>query len=490
MVFQLNHIQKQFDENLILEDVSLVIEEGTIHGMIGYNGAGKSTTAKIIGGVCSYDAGEIVIDGKVIKEWNVTVAMKHGVYFADNHSTLLPELTIMENMLYGLNSMSKCGTLGFIVGRNKIKKKLQHYINRLHLPCKVDQRVGELTNSLRNVLELIRICMFEPKLIVIDELDSSVNKYDKDIIRALMMELKEKNVAVLYISHQIEYALSVSDIISIIMNKHILQTIRTDSREQDSMLEILFCSTVENPPKTIIEPQAVILEMKNIKTGLIDNFSMEVREGEIVGIIGLEKEGPASFEEILFLHKYQNNNKSKIYVREQEVKLIQPKDAVKYGIVFLDANILEKYIFNECTVWENMLPYSVKIKHKSEKVRIKICQDYLKKLHIEAEATDMIESLSTGAQKKILLARNILSEGELFIFNSPTDNIDTVSKVDIYNIINELKSRGNGIVVISNDYHEIAGISDYIIVVQNGKIVKKYHNLTNHEKEIFENKTC
>lgn len=484
MMIQLEHISKKYDDMLILEDITMRVQAGMIHGIIGYNGAGKSTIAKIIGGMCEMDGGEMYLDGSRLKKWDVSTALRNGVYLVDNHSTLLPELTVLENMLYGLNGMMPGKKAPIITARRRVEKQLGRMIQALGLDCRPNQLVRELTNSLRNVLELVRVVMFSPKFVMIDEIDTSVNENDKEIIRQLILWMKSEGVGIVYISHQIEYVISLADEISIIMNKHVVETVRTADKNPGSMLEVLFRSVRDKPPKTIVEAQAVIMELRRVNTGVLKDFSLKVKEGEIVGVIGLDKQGPGSFDGLLFFGNYHGNGR--ILVREQEIRMSTPWEAMRAGIVFLDANVLENYLFYGCTVWENMLPFSIKVSHKSEEQRIEICESYLKKLHIETSATEIIDKVSTGVQKKILLARHILADGELYIFNNPTDNIDTISKIDIYNIINELKSRGNGIIFVSNDYREIAGISDRIIVVQNGRVVRDFENRTNDEKEIFE----
>lgn len=481
MIFQISGVNKQYDDDIILEDVNLDIRGGEIHGIVGYNGAGKSTMAKIIAGIAQMDSGKIALDHMEQKNWSIRKAMRTGVFYADCRSTLLPELTVLENMLYGLNNIRGNRLFGILLNQRRIERELTAAIDRFQLECAPDSKVAELSTSLKSTLELLRIRMFHPKVLLIDELDSNVNEKYLDIMETMIEEMKGDGTGILYISHQVDKVLQVSDRVSVLMDAHVVETFEREQFQSEGAFDRMFRMMSERLPKTVITPQAKILEFEQVSNSKIRDFSMYVREGEIVGILGLEKEGPASIEEILFhgLHH------GKTLYREKEVKIVTPKDALDAGIVMLNTNEMEKYLFEGKTVLENMLPYTVRIRCRDREKQREICKAYLKRLSIDAKPEDIIDKISIGYQKKILIARNILSEGELYIFNNPTDNIDVISKIDIYNIINELKRRGCGIILVSNDYHEIAGISDVIIVVQKGKIVRKYHNYSLDEKNLF-----
>lgn len=485
MVFKIAEICKQYGDNVVLDNITLNLVGGRIHGILGYNGAGKSTLAKIIGGVLQMDSGHMWLDNTECVNWDVRKAMQQGVFLVDYHSTLLSELTVRENMLYGLNSIKKPKPLGVIWNEKRMLKKLQEELDHYDIQCRMDWQVSQISTSMRNILELLRVKLFSPKVVVVDEIDVNVNEDCRDKIREIIRDMANDGAAVLYISHQIQRVMDISDDISAILDAHLVETIEVSKMRPENVIDMLFRITNEHPPKTIVKPQAKILEMRDISNNIIRNFSLYVREGEIVGVVGLEKEGPASFGDLLFTDHFHPKRSGTIYFREKELNLVTPQDAMKAGIIFLDSNVIDQYLFPGKTVRENMLPFAIRVKCRDTAEQTRICESYLKKLSIKAKPEDKIETLSTGYQKKVLIARNILSEGEVFIFASPTDNIDTVSKIDIYNIMNELKMRGRGIILISNDYHEVAGICDVIVVVEEGEIVRKFQNYTMHEKELM-----
>ena len=485
MVFKISEICKQYGDNIVLENISLELQGGKVHGILGYNGAGKSTLGKIVGGVIQKDSGHMHLDRMECSNWDVRRAMRSGVFIVDYHSTLLPELTVRENMLYGLNSIKDGNLLSVIRNKKKIVQRLKSELEHYGLECNMDWQISQVSNSMRNILELLRIKLFSPKVVVVDEIDANVNEFFRERIKKIIRDMAEDGVAVLYISHQIQRVMEISDEISAIMDAHLVETVKVADMKPENVIDMMFKITNEHPPKTIVKPQAKILELKHISNNVISDFSLYVREGEIVGVVGLEKEGPASFGELLFSDKYHPKQGGDVLFREKEISLVTPQDAMKAGVIFLDSNVIDQYLFPGQTVRENMLPFAIRVKCRDLETQTKICQSYLDKLSIKAKPEDKIEHISTGHQKKILIAKNILSEGEVFIFANPTDNIDTVSKIDIYNIMNELKMRGRGIILISNDYHEVAGICDVIVVVEDGKVVRKFNNYALHEKELI-----
>lgn len=481
MVFQISEVDKQYNGNVILEQVSLDIRGGEIHGVVGYNGAGKSTMAKIMAGLVQMDSGKIYLDHTEMKNWCIQKAIRSGIFYADCRSTLLPELSVTDNMLFGLNSVKGSHFFGIMRNQKRIERELAKAIREFGLECSEKSKVGDLSTSLKSVLELLRISLFHPKILLLDEVDSNVNKKYLCVMEKMINELKKSGTGILYISHQVDKVVNKSDRISVLMNAHIAETIHSKDTHKDSLFDMMFRIMEERPPKTIISPQAKLLDFQHISNSKLLDFSMEVREGEIVGVLGLDKEGPASIEEILFYNTHQG----KTLYREKEIRILTPKDALNSSIIMLNTNEMDKYLFKGKSVLENMLPYTIRVQCRNKKRQREICKVYLDRLGIAADPESLIEHISVGYQKKVLLARCILSEGEVYIFNNPTDNIDVISKIDIYNIMNELKRRGSGIILVSNDYHEIAGISDVVVVVQHGKVIRRYQNYSLDEKIIF-----
>lgn len=488
MPYQVKNLCKQYGGNVVLEDVSLALEAGKIHGLIGYNGVGKSTLSKIMGGVLQREGGELVLDGQRIDSWDVRRAALSGVFLVDSHSTMLPKQTIFENMLYGLNSLNRKGVLPVVSRRGWIRQRLKHEIQKYELNCEESMQVSQISYSLKCVLELLRIKIFSPRYLIVDETDANVNDYYKNIIGRIFKDLCEAGTGILYITHNIEHLVELSDQISILQEARIVDTISRDMVHKAGVMELFYNMASEHPPRTIIKPQEKILEFSHISNGKLKDFSMYVHEGEIVGILGLEKEGAASMEAIFFHDGYTRRNRiheGKTFLHEKEIRIRTPQDAIEAGLLLLDANEIDKFLFPGRTVYENMIPYTFMIKCHDQDRQREICAKYLRRLSIAAKPDDKIEHISTGYQKKVLIARNILAEGEVYVFNNPTDNVDVVSKVDIYNIINELKRRGNGIILASNDYQEITGISDIIIIVRGGRIIKKYKNISQDRREVL-----
>jgi ribose transport system ATP-binding protein len=480
MIFTIASISKRYSDNTMLENISAEIEGGKVYGLIGYNGGGKSTLAKIICGVIEPDEGRLLIDGKECSNWNIRTAMKEGVFLVDNDRTMLPNLSLEENILLGINFIKRNPLLGTfthrIIFRKKYKALLKHY------GIKLDTGVTSIriSHALKSIMELIRVQVCNPKLVVIDEIDTNVDEASLRIIYKIIRDMADSGVGIMYISHDLERIMKYADVVSIIVDTQLLSTMDSSSVDAKGVVDTLIRISKEKPPRILVEPEAKILELKHMNNQLIKDFNVEVREGEIVGIIGLNKEGDDSFSNILFKSKGEKS------FRNRDVRITMPQEAIDTGIVLLDSNLLQNYIFSNSTISDNMIPYKIRAKHLSDAVQNEMCKRYLTKIAINAEPDDKIEMLSMGEQKKVLIMKSILSEGDVYVFDRLMDNIDVVSKVDIYNIINELKRKGKGLILISNDYKEIAGISDIVYVIKEGKVAHKVHNNKQGEKELLD----
>jgi len=480
MIFTIAGISKRYFDNAVLENVSAEIEGGKVYGLVGYNGGGKSTLAKIVCGVIEPDEGHLLMNGKDFTNWDVRTAMKEGVFLVDHDGTMLPHLSVEENLLLGINFVKRNPFFGTFAHRIKFKKRYKALLKRYGIKFDTGVMGVRLPHSLKCIMELIRVQVCNPKLVVIDEIDTNVDEASLRIIDRIIKDMTDEGVGIIYISHDLERIMKISDVVSIIVETQLISTMDTSSVDAEGVVDTLMRISREKPPRIQVEPQTRILELKHMNNQLIKDLSVEVREGEIVGIIGLNKEGDDSFSNILF-----NSSGKKIF-RDREVRITTPQEAIDTGIVLLDSNLMRNYIFSDSSISDNMIPYKIRARHLSDELQEEMCRRYLTKLAINAEPDDKIEMLSTGHQKKVLIVKSILSEGEVYVFDRLTDNIDVVSKVDIYNIMNELKRKGKGLVLISNDYNEIAGICDTVYVVKEGKVAHKIHNNKRGEKELLD----
>lgn len=477
MIFTMADVSKRYNDNVVLEHVSMKIEGKKVYGLTGDNGGGKSTIAKIVCGMVTPDEGSLSIDQKVCTNWSIKEAMREGVFLVAHETTILPYLSVEENILLGINFVKRNPLLGTFWHRMLYKKKYKELLKRYGITLDTSVSSIRLSRSMQNIMELIRIQICNPKLVVIDEVDTNMNVESQRILDKIIDDLVDAGAAVIYISHHLESIIKRSDVIGILVENQVIDMMDANEVNADGIMDTLLRISKEKPPKILLRPQDMIFEMKHVHNAIIEDFSIEVREGEIIGILGLDKEGDASFTNILF------QSKGTKYFRGNEVKITTPKEAADSGLILLDANVIQNYMFMDSSIRENMLPYSILKRHLSEELLNKMCRRYLKKLAIEADPEDKIEELSTGQQKKVLIAKSILSEGEIYVFDRLTDNIDVISKIDIYNIINELKRNGKGVVLISNDYNEIFGISDLVYRVKEGKIIQKTNNDKQNGKE-------
>lgn len=479
MGFTIENISKKYEDNIILDDVSYTFDEGTIYGLVGYNGVGKSTLAKIMAGRVEADKGKIIINDKIESKWDIKEAMSSGVFHIDSYSTLLPKLSVDDNVIFSLNSSKDRSLIKDVLSIRKTIKKFHKLLQKYNIDLDTKIKSRELTFGLRYIVEILRASLNDPKFIIIDEIDNYLSASHKKVIKQIFDDLTKDGTTILYISHNLENVFNISSKILILADNKIAKVIDTDTNDTTGVVESVFKTLKEKPPRINVRPQETILEFQHVSNSVISDFNMYVREGEIVGILGLDSDGENSFNNILFsktgLKKF----------RGEKIKVNSLQDLINSGIVFFNSSNLNDYLFHDSDLVFNMIPYEIKKKRYSNEKESEICEKYLQRLSIKANSSDRVKNISTGYQKKLLLVKSILSKGDVYIFVGLTDNIDIISKVDIYNIINELKRNGKGIILSSSNYDEIIGLSDIIYIVKDGKVKHRIDNHNKDEREIL-----
>lgn len=490
-ILEMTHITKKFPGVLALSDVSLALGRGTILGLVGENGAGKSTLIKILCGRYAYGSydGEILLDGRVCKFREPSDAMRHGIAVIHQELQLFLDLTIAENIALP--------TMGKIVDRQSMIAFAKPWMERVGLDASPETLVRELGVGKRQMVEIARALSQNAKILVLDEPSAALADHDVRVLLDLLKGLKQQGVSCIYISHKLEEILEICDDITVIRDGNLIGTQPATQLDQKALIAMMVGRKMQNrfPEKAQVERGRAALEVKgftltdfyNRQKEILSDIRFTAYYGEVLGIAGLVGAGRTELVNSLF-GDFKGKAVGEIFVDGKPVHIKSPADAIHLGIglltedrkyngLNLGASILENIAvvsIDRYTKWGffNDHAAAVDVKKQADAVRVKA-----------PNMETLVENLSGGNQQKVVIAKWLLVNQNILIFDEPTRGIDVGAKYEIYTIINELKRRGKAIVVVSSELEEIFGICDRIIVMSEGRITAEYDdtNVTGEE---------
>jgi ribose transport system ATP-binding protein len=474
VLIEMKNISKCYNSNQVLKDANLTIYKGMIHALVGANGSGKTTLMKILAGLVEKDEGSIYIDGKMVHCLDALEAQKQGIEMVFHESSLFQESNIYENMFINREPLITFGPFTFI-NWNEIYKETKNIVKEYELGIDPSQKVKKLSIAKQRFIEAIRGIIHNAKVIIIDEPTVEMDKYEVDLFNRLILKMKQKGIAVIYISHHIEEIINMADYIYVLRDGQIVSTLKHDGVTAQTVIKMLVGNSARNKfPKLVAPIGEEILSVRNLKNNNIKDLSFSLRKGEIIGLAGLRGSGRTSLAKILFgVESYQGE----IRINHQKKSIHSTESAVKNGICYIGSGGIDEGIFQEIAISDNIT--SVNTFYGKRKLtrsfKRYIAAYYINLLNIRTSSVEeIVKNLSAGNKKKVLLAKWLFSNSNIFIFNQLTANIDAVSKIDIYNIFNELLRKGKSIIMISNDFSEMIGLCDRILVIAGGKITKEF----------------
>ena len=466
---QMKNITKHFGGVKALTDVSLHVEKGEIHALIGENGAGKSTLMKILAGAYQKDKGEIIIDGNEAKIASPKDVINLGVSVIYQEFMLAPDLTVAENIF-----IDRLADSGFMINLKMLKKRAKEQLMKLGFDdIDPEEKVGSLSVAYQQIVEICKCLARESKVLVFDEPTAVLTFSETQKLLSIIHNLKSNGVSIIYISHRLEELLEISDHITVLKDGQYVDTVATSSINKEELVEMMVGREITQLfPERKAKIGEEILKVENLSGGnLVKDVSFSVKSGEVVGFSGLVGSGRTEAMRTIF--GADKRKSGKVYYFGEEVNFKDPKEAINKGFGLLPEDRKKQGLLLEQSIRMNATMASMfKIKkfgvinHKKEK-------DYVKEL-LASIATkygsveDNANSLSGGNQQKIALAKWLSADCKCLVFDEPTRGVDVGAKTEIYNIINQLAKEGVGVIIISSEMSEIIGMCDRAIVMRQG----------------------
>ncbi len=468
-ILECSGISKSFGGTQALKDVQLHIRPGEVHALLGENGAGKSTLMKCIIGLHKPDSGSITWCGKPYHVHGPIDAINQGISMIHQELNPEPYLTIAESIF-----LKRESTRGFLLNKKAQNLRAREVLEKFDFPYPPTTLMKELTLAQVQMIEIIKAVSCDAKLIIMDEPTSSLDSEETRHLFQTINELKEKDVAIIYISHRMEEIFEICDRVSVFRDGTFVNSCDMEGVTKDKLISMMVGRNVENIfPKVDCKIGKTVLRVENLCGKGFENISFEVHEGEILGLSGLVGSGRS--ETVRAIFGLDPLSSGKIYLEDQEVKIKNPQDAIKLGICMVNEDRKEYGLCLNRSIRENIslpnLPKKQKRFLLNQKREKQECEENAKTLTVKCASIEHTAlSLSGGNQQKVVLAKWIMANPKVLILDEPTRGVDVGAKSEIHALMCKFAAKGMAVIMISSELPEIMGMSDRILIYHEGRL--------------------
>lgn len=474
-VVSMEHITKSFPGVKALDGAQLHLKAGEVMALLGENGAGKSTLMKILSGVYTRDSGDMVLFGqKIGKDFDTKQAQALGVAIIHQELNMCQHLSVAANMFLG-REIIKGGRLD----KAEMNRQATAQLAKLGIhDIDPDTVIGELPVGRQQMVEIAKALLINAKVLVMDEPSSSLTSAEITEMFRIVHELKAMGTAIVYISHRLQELHHIVDSVTIMRDgKYITEGKFTDFTMEQLIANMVGREITNQFPRDTVPRGNKILEVKHLKAGkLVRDVSFDLYEGEVLGFSGLV--GAGRTETMRAIFGADLKEAGEIILDGKSIVINSPEDAIRQGIVLAPEDRKKEGLCTKLYIRDNIALPNLDIISKkrplgtiNRKVENKMIETGKSSLAIKMAGPEVqAGSLSGGNQQKIVVAKWLARQSRVIIFDEPTRGIDVAAKVEIYEIINNLKKKGVGVIVVSSEMPEVMGISDRIIVMCNGRI--------------------
>lgn len=471
VILQMKDIDKSFPGVHALDHVSLEVKRGEVHALMGENGAGKSTLMKVLTGIYKKDSGTITYKGKEVEFHNTREAQDNGVVIVHQELNMVGDLTVAQNIFIGREPRK-----GFRIDDKKMIEDSKALFDRLHIEIDPTEKMSELTVGKQQMCEIAKAISHNAELIIFDEPSAALTEKEIEDLFVIIRDLREQGLGIIYISHRMDEIKVITDRVTVMRDGGYVGTLITEDCTKEDIINMMVGRVIYEKPKEkshVPDDAPVVLKVEHLNAGkMVQDVSFELRKGEILGFSGLMGAGRTETARAIFGADAKQSGD--IYVNGEKVEINSPEDAVKHGIGYLSEDrrrfgiVVGKSIIENSTMatLEDYMS-GVFINKKKEK---ETTERYIKELDTKTPSSDqLVVNLSGGNQQKVVIAKWLVRNSDILIFDEPTRGIDVGAKNEIYKLMNKLASEGKSIIMISSEMTEILRMSDRIVVMCEGK---------------------
>jgi ribose transport system ATP-binding protein len=485
-ILEMHHISKAFAGVQALAEVSFVCRAGTVHALLGENGAGKSTLIKILAGAYQADSGEIVYKERRFHHWNTRAALASGVRIIYQELNLIPDLSVVENVFLGHEPRTRLG----LIDNRRMRSAAGDLFERLGIRFNLDAPVGELSVASQQMVEIAKALSQQADLIVMDEPSAILAGEELARLFAIIRTLKAQGVTIIYISHRLNEIFEIADEVTVLKDGRVAGARPLSEVTRAELIQMMVGRPLEE-----VYPQGegrhgdLVLAAQNVSAGPVRNVDLTLHAGEIVGLAGMVGSGRSELARALF--GADPLTTGEVMLNGVQLRRHNPQRAIRAGLTLAPEDRKRQGLFLDQPIRHNL---TLPILHRLTRngvIRRKVEADTVfqaqRDLAIQMSSPEQpVEYLSGGNQQKVVLARWLQTRPAVIILDEPTRGIDVGAKFEIYQLMRRLTDQGVAILMISSELPEILGMSDRILVMNNGRIAGELKRGEATEERIIE----
>jgi simple sugar transport system ATP-binding protein len=481
LAIKLSNISKSFPGVKANDDISFDIKQGTIHAIVGENGAGKSTLMKILYGMQKQDSGSINIFSEQVKFLSPKDAISKGIGMVHQHFMLADNLSVFESIVLGIDKASLKK-----MNKSKYRKEIDAITDKYSMPLETASMIDELGVGEKQRVEIIKVLFRGAKILILDEPTAVLVPQEVKELFSNLKQLKDSGVTILFISHKLDEVLEIADEISVMRAGKYIDTVQANNVSKIELAEMMIGENLPSPPKRENKPREEnALSVEDITSTTVDgkkafkNINFSIKQGEIVGIAGVEGNGQRELaESILGVFPIE---KGKITLNDQEINLLNTRERREFGISFIPEDRQSQGLLMDVSLSENMIlgrqstsAYKSKYSNIIYSQANQDSQLVIENYDVRTPGNKTLAlALSGGNQQKFVVGRELEDNPKLLIASQPTRGIDIGAQSLIWNKLRDARDSGLGVLLISADLDELIGLSDRIHVIYEGEFVKE-----------------
>ena len=472
LILSMKGITKSFSGVAALKNAALDLKAGEVVALMGENGAGKSTLMKILTGIYSKDSGEIQYMGQEVCFKGPAESEEAGISIVHQELNMMNDLTVAQNLFIGREEMN-----GFLIDDKKMNEKARELFKVLKIDINPAEKIGNLTVGKQQMVEIAKAISSKAKVIIFDEPTAALTDSEIEELFKVIRDLKKQGTGMVYISHRMDEINVISDRVIVMRDGEYVGTLITKECSKDDIIKLMVGRAIFGEPKTasnVAKDAPVVLKCENLNRGkAVKDVSFELKKGEILGFSGLMGAGRTEVARLIF--GADKKDSGKIFINGKEVTIHTPQDAVAHGIGYLSEDRKRYGLIVDKSVEENTVISSLNDFVKGifiDKAKSKeVSKKYVESLKTKTPSvSQLVKKLSGGNQQKVVIAKWLVRNSDILIFDEPTRGIDVGAKSEIYALMEKLAKEGKSIIMISSELPEVLRMSDRVIVMCEGRI--------------------